>query len=411
MTAPFVIVGAGVAGLALGLALKRRGIEALVLERRPALPAEGAGIQIGPNGTRCLRALGVFDAMGAVASEPVAIVVHDGETGRELTQLPLGDWIAARHGAPYWVAQRRDLVQALYTAAVEAGVEVRFGVELAGIADISGIGKTSGFGETSGSLVINTVGDPGPGAVIRASCVVGADGVWSRVRRDVFGGSDAVLTGKVAARALVIGPQLDNIRRDAVSVWMAKDTHLVCYPVERGRALTVVLISNGDETAARWSLPVDADEMRRRFMTFPNDVRRLVDVAGSWQQWPLVTRKPLENFAFGRAALVGDAAHPMLPFLAQGAVMALEDALSLAEHVADSRDDIPRALTAYSDDRVMRTQRVVKTAAEQGRIYHLSGTMRLARDTVLRLTPPTLMMRRYDWLYGGGPAKSTTKLG
>jgi salicylate hydroxylase len=390
LTAPLVIVGAGIAGLAFGLALKKRGINALVLERRLELPVEGAGIQIGPNGTQCLRALGLFDAVRADASVPKAIVVHDGTSGLALTHLPLGAWIEQRHGAPYWVTRRIDLVRALYNAGLAAGLEVRFGVDVERVQD-----ATDG--------VVVSLAD---GANIDASGVVGADGVWSCIRTALFGGEDGPAAGRVAARALVRSAAVPDIRRDAVSVWMAPDTHLVCYPVLRGEALNIVLISQGDDVTARWSLPVDGPEMRRRFMAFPAPVQALATAADHWRQWPLVTRAPLAHSAVGRVGLIGDAAHPMLPFLAQGAVMALEDALALADHVDLARGDIARALADYSAARVARTQRVVRTAEQQGRIYHLSGPMRLARNMALRLAPPGLMMRRYDWLYGADPTRN-----
>lgn len=382
MSAPIVIVGAGIAGLALGLALKQRGCEALLLERRATLPAEGAGIQIGPNGTHCLRKLGVFDALRGQASVPEAIVVHDGISGRELTQLPLGAWIEARHGAPYWVTRRTDLARALYDAAQAAGLEVRFGVDVQGLRD----------GDTH---VVVTCAN---GTPIHAEAVIGADGVWSHVRQAIFRGGGVPLGGRVAARAVIPSAAAHHIRRDAVSVWMAPDTHLVCYPVQRGAALNIVLISDGDAAAERWSTPVDPEEIRRRFLSFPPSLQALVAATEDWQQWPLITRAPLAHYARGRVALIGDAAHPMLPFLAQGAVMALEDAIVLATQISAARSEV--ALARYSQDRLARTQRVVRAAQQQGRIYHLAGPLRAARDAVLRAAPPTLMMRRYDWLYG-----------
>ncbi len=393
MSDPIVIVGAGIAGLALALALKRRGLHACIVERRDALPLDGAGIQIGPNGTRCLRDLGVLEDVRASASVPPCILVHEGASGRLITRLPLGAWIEARHGTPYWVTRRADLARALYGAVLDAGVEVQFGV------DVRGAHSTA-----HGACVMCA-----DGATIDAPGVIGADGVWSGVRAGMFGDADIRRDGRVAARATIAASTSNGIRSDAVSVWLAAETHLVAYPVQNGTSINVVLISQGDSPFERWSQPVEADVVRRRLGAFAQPMSGLADTA-DWRQWPLVRRDPLAHYAEGRIALVGDAAHPMSPYLAQGAVMALEDALTLADVLARTRGDagdISPGLAAYSALRLARTQRVVRTAEQQGRIYHLAGPMRFARDLVLRLSPPQLTMRRYDWLYGETWSRNT----
>ena len=343
-------------------------------------------MQIGPNGTRCLRQLGLYDDVATAASVPGSILVHDGGSGAALTALPLGARIAQRHGAPYWVVHRSDLVQALYRAACAAGIDVRFDVDVVAVHDVGG------------GVEVETVrGERQCGAG-----VVGADGVWSRVRDVVFGDAPARATGRVAMRAMLAGAASSTIRRDAVSVWMVPDAHLVAYPVQRGQALNIVLIARGAHDIARWSTAVDSADvtLAQHFSAFSAPVRAALHMAEPWRQWPLVSRVPLSRYDRGRVVLIGDAAHPMQPFLAQGAVMALEDAVVLAACVARSKGDVAEAFSAFSTARLARTQRVAAAAERNGRIYHLDGAMALARNATLRLTPPSLIMRGYDWLYG-----------
>jgi salicylate hydroxylase len=218
----------------------------------------------------------------------------------------------------------------------------------------------------------------------------------------MFRGIAPAPTGRVAARVLLTGDKLTGIRRDVVSVWMAPDAHLVAYPVQQGAAVNLVLVSHGRVAAQRWSSEVAVDEMRHRFAAFPEDVRALASVEG-WREWPLVSLKPMPSYAHGRIALIGDAAHPMQPFLAQGAVMAMEDAAVMAHCLRAHPSDAASAFSAFSSARYARTQRVVAAAERNGRIYHLGGAAAVARNTLLRLSPPELTMRGYDWLYGGAP--------
>lgn len=372
------------AGLATAIALRARGFGAVVIERRDDLSNEGAGIQIGPNGVAVLRLLGLADAVAAHASVPTAIRVHDGTSGRRLTDLPLGNWIETRHGAPYWVVHRADLLRVLIDAANDVGVEVRTGLTY------------SCAVQASNGLDIACA----DGTRVFGAGLIAADGLWSAVRRAHFDTMEPVFSGRVAARAMIDIETATGIDSDAVSVWIAPGAHVVAYPVRAGRMLNLVVIAPTDRAVERWSDPVEAEEIVQRVAGFAPFLSPIVSAAGSWRQWPLMTRARLPSYARDRVALIGDAAHPMLPFLAQGAVMALEDAVVVAGCLAEARDDVVSGLRAFSSARVARAQRVVDTAAQQGRIYHLSGAARMARDAALRLTPPSLLMARYDWLYG-----------
>ena len=386
MSRTLIIAGGGIAGLAAAIALRARGIDVVVIERRSEASGEGAGIQIGPNGVAVLRRLGLDEAVAAHASVPSTIRVHDGMTGRRLTDLPLGGWIERRHGAPYWVVHRADLMRVLVDVAQRAGVDIRMGT------------TCLRANETPGAVEIVCA----DGARLSGTALIGADGLWSTVRHKHFDATAPVASGRAAARALIAADAATGIASDLVSVWMAPGAHVVAYPVRSGRMLNLVVIARADAAADRWSEPVAAADIARRVDGFTPALSRLIASADGWRQWPLMTRAPLTSFARGRAALIGDAAHPMLPFLAQGAVMALEDAVQLAQCVAATRDDFVAGLQAFSQARVARTQRVVETAEQQGRIYHLAGAARLGRDAALKFTPPTMLMARYDWLYGWG---------
>jgi salicylate hydroxylase len=364
---PLTIVGAGIAGLATALALARTGRTVRILEKRPRPANEGAGLQIGPNGTRILRDLGLADALAPLAGVPQGIDVYRGQSGRLLTTLPLGSWIEHRHGAPYWVLHRADLGSALEQAVRKAGVEIAYGV--------------SGDGVDGGA-------------------VIGADGVWSEVRRQRIGAAVPRFTGRVALRARIPKDRAPLQFHRSITVWMAPSAHVVTYPILGGREINLVALVPGQDSGASWSVPVARDEVASRTNRFAYDLRALMAQAEHWRQWPLVQLPPLPSLARGTAVLVGDAGHPMLPFLAQGAVMALEDAMALAAAVKAHGDDLVAAFSAFDRARRLRTKRVVEAASLNGHIYHLAGPAAAARDLVLQITPAKLVMARYDWLYG-----------
>jgi salicylate hydroxylase len=380
---PYLIVGGGIAGLASAITLRRRGAGVIVLERRAAPPSEGAGVQFGPNGSHMLRQLGVFDAVAAAGVEQQAISVHRAGRPTPLASLPLGSWMRARHGAPYITTLRAHVQQALLDAAISAGADVRFGVDIARV------------GQTADSVTLVTTDDD----VIDGAGVIGADGVWSRVRDFVFGSRAPQATGRIAIRGLVARP-VDDRGLGTVSVTMAADAHLVCYPVT-ARELNVVIIAKGEQGSARWSEPVAHEDVARRLALFDTRYAAYAGETATWRQWPLVEAPRLASYVQGRVVLVGDAAHAMMPFLAQGAVMALEDAVVLGATIERLADDPAAAFQAYSAARLARTQRVVSAAARNGRLYHLDGTAARARDAALMAMPGAIVMRGYDWLYGG----------
>ncbi len=398
MRAPSVLIaGAGIAGLASALALARVGIASSVLEQAPALAEIGAGLQLSPNATRILARLGVLDRLAREAPRPSAVRVRNAG-GRTLSLLPLED-SERRWGSPYLVARRALLQRVLHEAALaEPAITLHLGTALAGFGTTSeGIAVTAKQGQLSRSFV--------------ADALIGADGVRSSVRRKlVAAAADAPRdTGRTAWRATVAAADLDpELRGAETGLWLGRDAHLVHYAL--GDTINVVAITRdgtADAPGDLWARPGDCAAIRTRYARWHPAARALIAAAPSWTGWPLFERNPLPAWNAGPVALVGDAAHPILPFLAQGAAQAIEDAAALAMALAAGRD-VPAALAAYSAARVARATRVQKASQELGRIYHLAGPAAAARDAGMRLIGSRRLLERYDWLYGGGAVEAVT---
>ncbi len=402
-----LIAGAGIGGLTAALALARIGARVTVLERAEALAEIGAGLQLSPNATRILAWLGLLEAVAARAARPSGIRVRAGRGGRILSTLSLAD-AERRWGAPYLVARRADLQAVLAAAAAaEPTITLELGTALAG------------FGTTETGVAVTTA----RGLVKRAltaDALVGADGVRSTVRgRLVAGPADAPTeTGRTAWRALVpLDAAPAALRTAETSLWLGRDAHLVHYAVGNPARINVVAIirdaighdattrnattreSTAADPDATWSRPGDPAILAARFAAWHPDARALIAAAPAWTTWPLHDRAPLPAWNAGPVALLGDAAHPILPFFAQGAAQAIEDAAALAAAVAASRD-MPTALAAYSAARLARATRIQATSRELGRIYHLAGPAAAARDIAMKLAGPGRLMARYDWVYG-----------
>ncbi len=385
-SAPVLIAGGGIGGLALAIALAGHGIPSRVLEKRPEFSETGAGIQLGPNGVKVLRRLGVDAELAPSAARPREIRIFSGGSGAVLTCLPLGDWIDARHGAPYWVAHRQDLQAALLAGARRSDL-----IQLVPGFDVV---RFSGDGGT-------VLAEARNGARASGRALVCADGVFSQLRAQITPGVQPRFAGKTAARAV-----LDAARADAVldagtvGVWMAPNAHVVHYPVRAGQEIAVVVIIDEGWQEEGWSAPADPTKLRAALAPFSPVLRTALAPVTDWRRWVLVDCDPLATWSRGRVALVGDSAHPLLPFLAQGGSLALEDAVTLADSLAEASEDIERAFAAYEQARRARTARMIATARRNGRVYHLSGIAALARNAVLRTLPPERIMAGYDWVYG-----------
>ncbi|MBN9354254.1 MAG: FAD-dependent monooxygenase, partial [Hyphomicrobium denitrificans] len=309
-----------------------------------------------------------------------------GKTGRELTRLPLGTWIAERHGAPYWTAHRRDLHVALRARAeTNPLIDLRTGIEIASFATESdGITATGTRGET-----------------LKASALVCADGLWSNLRNQIAPGASPQPAGKAAFRCVIpAGDLAPEFTPNAVHIWLAPGAHVVHYPVNAGRDIALVVIADDTMRERGWDTSASAATVREKVRDYAPPLQTLIATANDWRCWSLYRMPPLERWSNGRATLLGDAAHPVLPFLAQGAVLALEDAVTLAAALADRRSDVEASLRNYEHARRPRARRVVEASQRNGRIYHMAGAAALARNTTMRLAPPARVMAGFDWLYG-----------
>jgi salicylate hydroxylase len=383
-----IIAGAGIGGLATAAALSQAGFNVTLYERSSALEEFGAGLQLTPNATRILARLGLLDRVRPFASKPDAVEALRGSDDAKLIRLPLNN-AESRWGAPYLVIHRADLQRALAEA-------------VRGQADLS-LGTTVvGFASEGDRIAV----DLRRGAAVAsddADLLIGADGLRSHVRdRLGLGASDEVLfTGRVAYRAIVDADP--GWTRSAIVLRFGPDAHLVQYALRSGSIINLVatIRSAWRADGADHQRDGAADEtyLNRAFAAWSKMTRTLIGSPTQWLAWPIYRRPPIATFSLGRVALVGDAAHPMVPFLAQGAAQAIEDAGALGRTFAEVHD-IPTALAIYSDDRVPRAARVQREALRQGHIYHLSGPLALARDVTMGMLGPRRLSERYNWLYG-----------
>lgn len=388
---PVLIAGGGIGGLAAAIALDREAIDAQILERSNFGEESGAGIQLGPNATRILRRLGVLDALEPQAFRPEAVWLFDGRSGKKLSTVPLGDLAEQRYGAPYLTAHRADLHEALRTVAADsAHVSLTSEFTVSGIESDDGVSVTGADGET------------------RHGCaLVGADGIWSTVRGWVAPGKVPSFTGATAFRSLVPRETLpEPFCAPIVGLWLGPRSHLVHYPVRGGSAVNVVAVTEQGESEVGWNRSAEKEAVLGNFARWSEAPIGLLDAAASWRAWSLFAVPALPRWSRGAAVLLGDAAHPVLPYLAQGAGLAIEDAAKLAELLGANRDQLSRAFQAYETVRRPRATRVQHVSRRLGRAYHmgdgfLGEIFRSTRNAILRSRSETGTLRGFDWLYGG----------
>jgi len=383
---PVAIVGAGIGGLAAALALAKAGFEVRLFERASALEPLGAGVQISPNASRLLAALGLGEAAEAAGAEPEALVIRS-HRGRVLARMPLGRAARGRYGAPYLVLHRGALQELLLTAVRrEPAISLELGTTLAG------------FDERREALSLR-VASPGGESSVEALCLVGADGIRSALRERLVGDGPPHLTRYAAWRAIIPAESAPaDLAGPHTGLWLGPGAHLVHYGVDRER-LHLVAIVRASATHEGWSAPGSASTLLRQFEGWAQPLRDLLGLVRGWHVWSLADRRgPLPPLA-GRATLLGDALHPVLPFLAQGGALAIEDAAVLARELAAQPREPLQALRRYEAARLSRRLRAAAAARRQGAIDHLAGLPALARDTALLLAPPRWLLARQDWLY------------
>jgi salicylate hydroxylase len=402
MNRNMLIAGGGIAGMAAGFAATRAGWQATVFERALEFSEVGAGVQLGPNVTRILQAWGLGDALKQVAAFPAGLHARSMTTGEVLATLPVKD-ATTKYGAPYVTLHRADLHRLLLQAAAREGVQVHSDAAVQRV------------NQTSDAIALDVV-KQGQLQQHTAAVVVAADGVWSPLRQQIFGDGLPTFTGHIAYRALVAQADLpQHLRSQDVSVWMGSQAHVVCYPVRGGDYLNIVCLVEGrllDDDAnhlqalqtwnAQKTEAQTLAELHHALRGACTPLTDLMSACSDWRLWPLCGRPAMQGaseHAQGRIALVGDAAHPMLPYLAQGAGMAIEDAYELAaELLGATAANTPERLRQFANARWQRNARVQARAVRNGQIFHAAGAMRVGRDMGLRLMGSRLM--DMPWLYG-----------
>ena len=391
MTRELLVAGGGIGGLAAAIAARRAGWEARLFEQAWVLSEVGAGIQLGPNATRILAEWGLLEGeLRERAFTPQRVRVRDGVDGAELGSLSVGD-MAQRYGAPYLTVHRADLQAALLAAAREAGMRLHTGRKIERVREQEGCVRATA----------------GPGPEVEAEALVAADGLWSEVRAQVVRDGPPERTGHLAYRGLVLQADLPPpLRSREVTVWLAPRMHLVTYPVRGGDVLNAVCVVEGsvEGDARDWNQFAVRAELEAALGPVDAQVREQVAAIPEWRLWTLHDRPPVpdaNDLAQGRIALLGDAAHPMRPYLAQGAGMAIEDARELQRvlAIADERVvDVPTAFRRYALNRWQRVARVQARSRRNGTIFHAQGPLRTARNLGLRMLGGRLMDQ--PWLYG-----------
>ncbi len=388
-----IVAGAGIAGLTAALALARNGFQVVVLEQAERLEETGAGIQLSPNAARTLIGLGLGERLDPHVIAPEALRVLDAGSGREIVRMPLGPVAERRYGAPYWSVHRGDLQATLAAAAKHVGISVKLGMRL------------EDFVAHPNGVTVSAHGNAGVWHE-HGLALIGADGLWSLTRTRIGFRDPPRFAGRVAWRAMVPAKDVAaELREPRIHLWLGHDAHLVHYPVKGGRVINIVAIMADSWNAPGWSEPASRTDLLLHFpgKLWAPQARALLGTPEAWLKWALYDRRPLRRGSQGAVALLGDAAHPMLPYLAQGAAMAIEDAAVAAQCLAQMRDDPDRALRTYWAVRRARTRKVQRLAARNGERYHLGGILGLLRNATMRAMGGSHLLRHYDWLYDWRP--------
>jgi salicylate hydroxylase len=388
------IAGAGIGGLTAALTLAARGFRVVVLEKAEKLEEAGAGLQLSPNASHVLMGLGIKERLGSRAVVPDAISLMSARSGGEIARLPLGEAAGLSAGAPYWVLHRADLQAALAAAVNDhPDIDLRLGCVFEDVTS-----------HARGMTIVHRRRDFRQQDL--ALALIGADGIWSSVRHHLFPDVQPQFSGLIAWRGTIDATQLPReytARR--VQLWMGPGAHLVAYPISGARQINVVAIVPGTWNRPGWSAPGDGLELKSVFngSHWPGPARMMISAVDDWKRWALFTVPEGGEWNSGTIALLGDAVHAMLPFAAQGAGLAIEDAAVLAkvmsEGTMETAAQVTAALKRYARLRRRRVTRMQRTAEKQGGIYHMSGPMALARDLTIKALGPRRMLARQSWIY------------
>lgn len=384
---PILIAGGGIGGLATALVLARDGHAVTVLEQAASFGEIGAGIQLGPNIFKMFAWLGLTDVVSKVSFFPPGLGMNDVRTGEKVVRVPLGDVSRATYGFPYGVIYRADLHQVFLDACRELpNITLRTDAKL------------EFFEQTADSVRVRLAnGETLPGVAL-----IGADGLWSKVREAVVGDGKPRVSGHIAYRAVLKREDVPvHLWNDDVLLWGGEKTHLVHYPLRRGELFNLVAVFHSSKYDEGWNTFGDPAELTERFRDACPQVRELLGKIETWKMWVLCDREPVKNWTDRRVTLLGDAAHPMLQYLAQGAGQAIEDAVVLREALRFARNDVPLAFQKYQQARYLRTGRVQLTARFYGDIYHAAGVQRELRNQLFQGGQENAGFAGLKWMYDG----------
>jgi salicylate hydroxylase len=390
MTAPsnqVLIVGGGIGGLAAALAFERKGLRVRILEQADAFGEVGAGIQLGPNVFRMFDILGLTETVSRYAVFPENLIMLDAITDQEVTRIPLGEGFRTKFKHPYALIYRPDLLNVLLEACRRSDLIA-----------LETSQKVVAVDEHADGVTVRTES----GSTHEGSALIGADGLWSTIRQIVVGDGKPQVAGHITYRAVLPTSEVpEHLRRWSMTFWAGEKVHLVIYPLRGGDLYNLVAVFHSNRYEEGWDSYGDPAELHERFAQTCEPVRTLLGKIESWRMWVLCDRPPIKNWSRGRITLLGDAAHPMLQYLAQGACMAIEDAVCLADLVVSSNRDYASAFTAYQNARYLRTGRVQIMARVYGEVYHASGVARELRNMMLGGRTPEQAFESMQWLYGG----------
>jgi salicylate hydroxylase len=380
--------------LTAALALARSGFRVIVLEQADRLEETGAGIQLSPNAARILTGLGLEEQLREHVIAPAALRVLSAQSGREITHMALGESAEKRYGAPYWVIHRGDLQAVLANAVAQTpGIVTKLGTHVQDFAartnDVTVFARsTTDANDEQGTAFI------------------AADGLWSATRKRLGHNASPRFVHRTAWRALIPATNVSSqFVEPLVHLWLGRDAHMVNYPVKGGSLINIVVIMEDTWSATGWSEPASRADLLQRIskQTWAPQALSLIKTPETWLKWALYDLEPIPFWSQGPVALLGDAAHPMLPYLAQGAAMAIEDAAVVAQCLARAPDDPAQALRIYWAARHARAHKVQRLAARNGARYHLTGVRAMVRDLAMRTLGGARLLHRYDWLYDWRP--------
>ncbi|MES2413662.1 MAG: 3-hydroxybenzoate 6-monooxygenase [Pseudomonadota bacterium] len=384
---PIIISGGGIGGLAAAMVLGKDGHAVTVLEQAAEFGEIGAGIQLGPNIFRMFEYLGLTDVINKVAFFPEGLGMNDVRTGEKVIRVPLGDVARAAYGFPYGVIYRADLHQVFLDACrAQPSVTLRTNA------------KVESYDQSADGVQVHLAG----GEVVEGQALIAADGMWSKIREAVVGDGKPRVSGHIAYRAVLKREDVPkHLWSDDVTLWGGEKTHLVHYPLRRGELFNMVCVFHSSKYDEGWNTFGDTTELNERFADACPQVKELLAKIETWKMWVLCDREPVKNWTDRRVTLLGDAAHPMLQYLAQGAGQAIEDAVVLREALRFTKGDIQEAFQKYQNTRYLRTGRVQLTARFYGDIYHASGVQRELRNQMFQSGKESAGFAGLKWMYDG----------